>query len=95
MAQIFENIKRTEQVAEDSTQPANMAEDDEEAEEEESLCSDDETNTDYPEATDFLIASHEKVHRTKRRWRCNLQNCVLKIDGRDFVFSQASGDFEF
>mmetsp|Transcript_1030 Transcript_1030/g.2515 ORF Transcript_1030/g.2515 Transcript_1030/m.2515 type:complete len:151 (+) Transcript_1030:6550-7002(+) len=95
MAKIFERTKKSEMEAEDASLQVTKAEDDEEQEEEEKLYSDEETNQDCPDASDYLIASHEKVHRTKRRWRCTLQNCVLKIDGRDFVFQTATGDFEF
>jgi transcription initiation factor TFIIA large subunit len=43
----------------------------------------------------FLLCLYEKVHRTRNKWRCTLQNGVLHIDGQEFVLGKINGEFEW
>jgi len=46
--------------------------------------------------TDHLIlCQYEKVSRVKNKWKCVLKDGVVNINGRDYMFSRATGDFEW
>jgi hypothetical protein len=46
--------------------------------------------------TDHLIlCQYEKVSRIKNKWKCILKDGVVNINGRDYMFSRATGDFEW
>ncbi|RKP06754.1 transcription factor IIA, alpha/beta subunit-domain-containing protein [Thamnocephalis sphaerospora] len=50
--------------------------------------------------TNIILCQYEKarfvhVARTKNKWKCVLKDGVLTMDGRDYVFHRASGDFEW
>jgi transcription initiation factor TFIIA large subunit len=47
------------------------------------------------ETSNRILCQFEKVTRTRNRWKCVLRDGVAKINGRDFVFQKAQGDFEF
>jgi len=38
---------------------------------------------------------HFQVQRVKNKWKCVLKDGVASIDGRDYVFSKLSSDFEW
>eukprot|EP00735_Rhodelphis_limneticus_P011319 TRINITY_DN4405_c0_g1::TRINITY_DN4405_c0_g1_i1::g.21234::m.21234 TRINITY_DN4405_c0_g1::TRINITY_DN4405_c0_g1_i1::g.21234 ORF type:complete len:353 (+),score=40.90,sp/Q9USU9/TOA1_SCHPO/26.38/1e-15,TFIIA/PF03153.8/7.5e-49 TRINITY_DN4405_c0_g1_i1:101-1159(+) len=56
---------------------------------------DDVENDDEESYDNILLALYEKVTRTKNKWKCSLKNGIMHINGRDYVFSSATGDFEF
>lgn len=40
-----------------------------------------------------IIAQYEKVTRQKKRWKCLFKNGMMRLNGKDYVFNSASGDF--
>jgi len=44
---------------------------------------------------DVLISQFEKVSRTKNKWKCQLKDGIINIDGRDYLFHRASGEMQF
>ena len=42
-----------------------------------------------------VVAQFEKVTRTKNRWKCTLKDGVMHLNGRDFLFTRASGEMQF
>lgn len=47
------------------------------------------------QTTNVLLGQFEKVTRTKSKWKCTLKDGVYTIDGRDVVFSRATGEFQW
>ncbi|KAI9594781.1 transcription factor IIA, alpha/beta subunit-domain-containing protein [Syncephalis fuscata] len=43
----------------------------------------------------IILCQYEKVARTKNKWKCVLKDGVMTMDGRDYVFHRANGDFEW
>jgi transcription initiation factor TFIIA large subunit len=43
----------------------------------------------------LMLCSYEKVHRTKNKWRANLSNGVVCINGREWVFEKGNGEYEW
>ncbi|RKP24353.1 transcription factor IIA, alpha/beta subunit, partial [Syncephalis pseudoplumigaleata] len=43
----------------------------------------------------IILCQYEKVTRTKNKWKCVLKDGVMTMDGRDYVFHRANGDFEW
>jgi transcription initiation factor TFIIA large subunit len=43
----------------------------------------------------IMLCMYEKVHRTKNKWKCQLREGVISTGGRDWVFSKATGEFEW
>mmetsp|Transcript_37985 Transcript_37985/g.63864 ORF Transcript_37985/g.63864 Transcript_37985/m.63864 type:complete len:210 (+) Transcript_37985:77-706(+) len=56
---------------------------------------DDDDDDDEPETSHLVLAQFDKVNRTKSKWKCNLKDVVLHLNGRDYTFSRANGEFEF
>ncbi|EIE26431.1 hypothetical protein COCSUDRAFT_64488 [Coccomyxa subellipsoidea C-169] len=56
------------------------------------VSSDDEKDE---ECDNVVIAQFEKVSRTKNRWKCQLKDGIITIDGRDYLFHRASGEMQF
>ncbi len=56
------------------------------------MSSDDEKDE---ECDNVVIAQFEKVSRTKNRWKCQLKDGIITIDGRDYLFHRASGEMQF
>jgi len=60
-----------------------------------SLCSDDDVSDDEPtelfETENVVVCQYDKISRTKNKWRFILKSGVMNIDGRDYVFSKATG----
>lgn len=48
------------------------------------------TQTDH-----VVIAKFEKVTRSKNKWKCTLTNGIMAINGRDLLFKEATGKFDF
>lgn len=47
------------------------------------------------ECDNVVIAQFEKVSRTKNKWKCQLKDGIINIDGRDYLFNRASGEMQF
>jgi hypothetical protein len=60
------------------------------SEEDEDIASEDD-DEDMP----LMLCSYDKVHRTKNKWRANLANGVVCINGREWVFEKANGEYEW
>lgn len=46
------------------------------------------------EATDFLLAQYDKVHRVRNKWKCTFKDAVLHINGKEYVFERVVGELE-
>nr|XP_030124703.3 TFIIA-alpha and beta-like factor isoform X2 [Taeniopygia guttata] len=42
-----------------------------------------------------IVCQYEKIHRTKNKWKFYLKDGVMSIEGKDHVFSKATGDAEW
>lgn len=47
------------------------------------------------DCANVVIAQFEKVSRTKNRWKCQLKDGIITINGRDYLFNKASGEMQF
>ncbi|KAJ2079570.1 transcription factor IIA subunit alpha [Coemansia sp. RSA 988] len=58
--------------------------------------SEDENDDDEGGDTDHIIlCQYVKVTRSKNKWKCVLCDGIMLINGRDFLFQKANGDFEW
>jgi len=60
-----------------------------------STLSDGDDDEDLIESSNCLTAQYDKVSRIKNRWRCALKHGIFHIDGRDYLFKSANGEFTF
>lgn len=44
---------------------------------------------------DWTPRSCLQVVRNRNKWKCTLKQGIVHIDGREYVFGKASGDFVF
>ena len=61
--------------------------------EEEEIDSD--IGEDGEENVPLMLCLYDKVHRTKNKYRANLSNGIVCIDGREWVFEKANGEYEW
>jgi transcription initiation factor TFIIA large subunit len=63
------------------------------------LCSDDDVSEDEPtelfDTENVVVCQYDRISRTKNKWRFILKSGVMNIDGRDYVFSKATGDADW
>jgi len=63
------------------------------------LCSDDDVSDDEPaelfDTDNVVVCQYDKISRTKNKWRFILKSGVMHIEGRDYVFSKATGDADW
>lgn len=63
------------------------------------LCSDDDVSDDEPErlfdTDNIVLCQYDKITRTKNKWRFTLKSGVMSIEGRDYVFSKATGEADW
>lgn len=45
--------------------------------------------------TDKVLGQYDKVQRSKARWKINLRDCILTLDGRDYLLHKLNGEFQF
>ncbi|KAI9803608.1 MAG: hypothetical protein M1825_001951 [Sarcosagium campestre] len=43
----------------------------------------------------IMLCMYDKVQRVKNKWKCTLKDGVLNVNNREYVFSKATGDFEW
>ncbi|ORX62892.1 transcription factor IIA, alpha/beta subunit [Hesseltinella vesiculosa] len=43
----------------------------------------------------IILCLYDKVTRTKNKWKCVLKDGIMLINGRDYLFHRANGDFEW
>jgi len=55
----------------------------------------DETNADNEETQNIILCLYDKVTRTKNKWKCQLKDGIVSVNGRDYLFQKGNGDFEF
>lgn len=42
-----------------------------------------------------VLCLYDKVQRTKNKWKCVLKDGIVNVNGRDFAFNKANGEFEW
>ncbi|KAG0369198.1 transcription factor IIA subunit alpha, partial [Gamsiella multidivaricata] len=47
------------------------------------------------ESDNIVLCQYDKVSRTKSKWKCVLKDGIMLINGRDYLFHRANGDFEW
>ena len=57
--------------------------------------SDEETSIANPLETDTMCGLYTKVTRSRAKWKCLLNHCVLNLTGKDVVFKQVTGIMDF
>ncbi|KAJ1980268.1 hypothetical protein H4R35_001184 [Dimargaris xerosporica] len=43
----------------------------------------------------IILCQYDKVTRQKNRWKCTLKDGIMLIDGKDYLFHKATGEFEW
>jgi hypothetical protein len=56
---------------------------------------DDPVELDLPDPEDAMFACHEKHSRHGSKWKVTLKQCILNVKGKEYILSQANGEFEF
>jgi len=70
--------------------------DDDENDDENNLGSEDDDDDDREPETDHLvICQFEKVTRIKNKRKTSLKGGIMRLNGRDYLFSRANGEFDF
>lgn len=71
----------------------------EEGEEEEPLNSGDDVSEEDPtelfDADSVIVCQYDKINRIKNKWKFNLKDGIMNLNGKDFVFQRATGDAEW
>lgn len=52
-------------------------------------------NDDDEEVPQIMLCMYDKVQRTKNKWKCVLKDGVLTINGQEYVFHKANGEYEW
>lgn len=73
-----------------------------------STANDDDINSDLDDTDDedddgeggeeiehIILCLYDKVTRTKNKWKCILKDGIMLVNGRDYLFHRANGDFEW
>jgi len=47
------------------------------------------------ETENVIVCQYDKISRTKNKWRFTLKSGVMNIEGRDYVFSKATGEADW
>ncbi|KAI0126441.1 transcription factor IIA [Xylariales sp. AK1849] len=47
------------------------------------------------EGGQIMLCMYDKVQRVKNKWKCVLKDGVLSVNGKDYVFHKASGEYEW
>eukprot|EP00026_Physarum_polycephalum_P011474 Phypoly_transcript_11704.p1 GENE.Phypoly_transcript_11704~~Phypoly_transcript_11704.p1 ORF type:complete len:322 (+),score=68.43 Phypoly_transcript_11704:47-1012(+) len=56
---------------------------------------DDEDDQDEPDTDYIVLCQYEKVTRVKNKRKANLKDGIMHINGKDYVFSKATGEFDW
>ncbi|KAJ2773118.1 transcription factor IIA subunit alpha [Coemansia nantahalensis] len=54
-----------------------------------------EDNENNEDSAHIILCQYEKVSRSKNKWKCVLRDGIMLINGRDYLFQKANGDFEW
>jgi len=44
---------------------------------------------------DSVLCTWDKVQRVKNKWKCVLKDGIMHVNGRDYLFSKCTGEFEW
>lgn len=47
------------------------------------------------ETRNHIICQYEKVSRNKQRWKSKLRDGVIHVNGKDYIFQKADGEFDW
>ena len=61
----------------------------------ESLGSDLDDDAEEPETEELVLCQFEKVARVKTKHKCQLKDGIMHLNGKDYLFSKATCEFEF
>eukprot|EP01089_Gocevia_fonbrunei_P022931 TRINITY_DN9463_c0_g2_i1.p1 TRINITY_DN9463_c0_g2~~TRINITY_DN9463_c0_g2_i1.p1 ORF type:complete len:261 (+),score=75.27 TRINITY_DN9463_c0_g2_i1:28-810(+) len=70
-------------------------EDEKKDDEDDELGSDLDISEDEPDTENNVLCQFEKVKRIKNKRRCNLKAGVIHLNGRDYLFNKANGEFSW
>ncbi|KFA53688.1 hypothetical protein S40293_03857 [Stachybotrys chartarum IBT 40293] len=78
-------------------------EDDEDIDDEDAINSDlddpdedrDEDEVDDEGLGNIMLCMYDKVQRVKNKWKCTLKDGVLTVNGKEYVFHKATGEYEW
>ena len=45
------------------------------------------------QSSNLVLAQFEKVARAKSKWKCTLKEGVMTLNGKDFLFGRAQGEY--
>ncbi|KAI1165735.1 transcription factor IIA, alpha/beta subunit [Nemania serpens] len=54
-----------------------------------------EDNEEDEDGGQIMLCMYDKVQRVKNKWKCVLKDGVLNVNGKDYVFHKATGEFEW
>ncbi|KAJ4397270.1 transcription factor IIA subunit alpha [Gnomoniopsis smithogilvyi] len=43
----------------------------------------------------IMLCMYDKVQRVKNKWKCTLKDGILNVNGKDYVFHKATGEYEW
>ena len=43
----------------------------------------------------IMLCVYDKVQRTKNKWKCVMKDGIVNVNGREYVFSKANGEYEW
>ncbi|KAI3432220.1 hypothetical protein D9Q98_003782 [Chlorella vulgaris] len=52
-------------------------------------------DVDEAAVTNVVLGQFEKVQRSKNKWKVVLKDCILTLDGRDYLLRRCTGEMEF
>ncbi|KAJ2894226.1 transcription factor IIA subunit alpha [Coemansia aciculifera] len=55
----------------------------------------DDTEDNAEDSEHVILCQYEKVTRSKSKWKCVLRDGIMLINGRDYLFQKATGEFEW
>jgi len=56
---------------------------------------DDDDDDEEPDTEHIVLCQYEKVTRVKNKRKANLKDGIMHINGKDYVFSKATGEFDW
>ena len=59
------------------------------------LDDDDDDNEASIETDNIILCQYDKASRTKSKWKCSLKDGLVHVNGQDFAFHRAAGEFEW
>ncbi|KAI2628014.1 transcription factor IIA, alpha/beta subunit [Hypomontagnella submonticulosa] len=54
-----------------------------------------EEDDDDEDGAQIMLCMYDKVQRVKNKWKCVLKDGVLSVNGKDYVFHKATGEYEW